>query len=124
MYLPEVKRLFRGEMYAMSSGVQGPKHIAAGKLGNPGNSGAGAILLASYYGAERVILLGYDCHKRGGAHHHGDHPKGMGNAGSIAKWPRQFTDVAKQLKAEVINCSPGTELNVFPRGELREVLDS
>lgn len=126
VHLSEVKSKFRGELYSIAPGLQGPQHVLRGKLGSPGNSGAGSILLADYYGAARIVLIGYDCRRgpHGEVHHHGDHPKGLGNAGSLPKWPKQFADVAKRIGAEVINCSPGTALDAFPRGELSEVLDS
>lgn len=89
-----------------------------------GNSGAGAIALAAKAAASRVILLGYDCQKTGGmVHHHGDHPEGLGNAGSMPKWPAQFANLAAAMKGvEVINCSRETALTAFPRGELESVL--
>jgi hypothetical protein len=89
-----------------------------------GNSGAGALLLAGTWGAKRVLLLGYDCQYTGGKRHwHGDHPVGMGNAGSIAKWPEQFRAVARRLPGvEIINCSRVTALDMFPRVPLEECL--
>jgi hypothetical protein len=92
-----------------------------------GNSGAGAISLAHKGGATRIILLGYDCQRgpNGEAHHHGDHPRGMGNAGSLPKWPEQFERLSRRLSGvEVINCSRRTALTCFPRADLEEVLDS
>ena len=89
-----------------------------------GNSGAGAIALAMMGEAARVILLGYDCQKTGWqAHWHGDHPVGLGNAGSMPKWPEQFKRLAATLAGvEVINCSRETALRAFPRGELESAL--
>lgn len=88
------------------------------------NSGAGAASLAAFWGARRIILLGYDCQKTGGrAHWHGDHPAGLGNAGSVDKWPAQFRLLASHLAGlEVINCSRETALQAFPRRPLEEVL--
>lgn len=124
MYLREVKEKFQGELYSTASQAYGPQHINAGSLGNPGNSGAGAILLADYYGAQRGALLGFDCHKVGGSHHHGDHPKGLGNAGSLLKWPKQFREAAQRISGQWVNCSPGTRLEVWPTGDLSEFLDT
>ena len=89
------------------------------------NSGAGAISLAAHWGAKRIILIGYDCQKTGGkSHWHGDHPKGLGNAGTIATWPGQFAKMAKELKGpEIINCSRETALTMFERRQLAEVLN-
>lgn len=88
------------------------------------NSGAGALALAAHWGARRVILLGYDCQRTGGkAHWHGDHPPGLGNAGSLPKWPAQFQKLVPQLRGvEVINASRETALTVFPRASLESVL--
>ncbi|MND92844.1 hypothetical protein D3C80_850180 [compost metagenome] len=88
------------------------------------NSGAGAVSLAAHWGAERIVLLGYDCQRTGGrSHWHGDHPTGLGNAGSLDKWPAQFRELSRHLAhLEVINCSRETALAVFPRRPLGEVL--
>lgn len=94
------------------------------KFSSTRNSGAGAIALAAHWGARRIVLIGYDCQKTGGrAHWHPDHPRGMGNAGSVDKWPAQFLDVARNLRGiEVINCTRETALVVFPRMPLEEAL--
>jgi hypothetical protein len=90
------------------------------------NSGAAAISLAAYRGAKRVLMLGYDCQRTGGkAHWHGDHPKGMGNAGSMNKWATSFGDLARALAGrgvEVINCTRETALTCFPRATLEHSL--
>lgn len=95
---------------------------------NTGNSGAGAIGFAVHLGAQRVVLLGYDCRygTKGKRHHHADHPPGAGgNAGSIAHWPRQFLRMAGIVrnKATVINCSRDTSLNCWPRQALESVIN-
>lgn len=81
------------------------------------NSGAGAILLAAYWGASSIILLGYDVQLTGGmSHWHGDHPDELGNAGSLKFWPAQFDGVAARLvNTPIVNCSRHTSLSVFPR---------
>lgn len=92
---------------------------------NPfGNSGAGAISLAAHAGAARVLLLGYDCQRsEGRTHWHGDHPQGLGNAGSLHKWPAQFANLRRAIPAvEVFNCSRATALTVFPLAELEDML--
>ena len=75
-------------------------------------------------GASRVILLGYDCQKTGGqVHWHGDHPEGLGNAGSMPKWAKQFEALAASVNGvEVINCSRDTALRAFPRMSLEDAL--
>ena len=113
----EVQSVFQGEVISPVA-APGVTHLPSSVMDPRGNTGAGAIRLARHFGARRIILVGYDCHKRGGSHWHGDHPKGLGNAGSIAQWPAIFAAVAKSIDAEVINCSPGTALTCFPTLEL------
>ena len=89
------------------------------------NSGAGALLMAAHYGAERIIMLGYDCgYGEGGVRHwHGDHPKTLGNAGAVNKWASQFADAGKQLGGvQVINASRVTKLTLWPTLQLEDAL--
>lgn len=90
-----------------------------------GNSGAGALCLAAHFGAKRIIMLGYDCkHAADGKRHwHGNHPKGLGNAGSVDKWPAQFRDVAQRLHGvEIVNATRDTSLTIWPQVPLEEAL--
>jgi len=87
------------------------------------NSGADAILLAASLGATKIYLIGYDCSVKNGSHWHGDHPKPMGNCGSIDKWPAKFQQVADLLTdIEIINCSRQTALDCFVKKDLEQVL--
>lgn len=89
------------------------------------NSGAGALLMAKHYGAELIIMLGYDCQvgEDGQRHWHGSHPKGLGNAGMLAEWPEQFAKVARQLQpTRVVNASRVTALECFERMTLEKAL--
>lgn len=86
-----------------------------------GNSGAGAVSLAVHSGARRVVMLGYDCqHTDGKTHWHGSHPKGLGDAGSINKWPAKFRQLAADVlpKADIINASRVSALDMFHRESL------
>lgn len=70
-------------------------------------------------------MLGYDCkHAADGKRHwHGDHPKGLGNAGSVGKWPAQFRDVAQRLHGvEIVNATRDTALTIWPQVPLEEAL--
>lgn len=89
------------------------------------NGGCGAISLAIHRGARRVILLAYDAQKTGGqVHHHGNHPKGLGNAGSMSTWPKLFRKLAMTLgkRAEIVNASRETALDMFPRIDLETAI--
>lgn len=89
------------------------------------NSGACAIeLAANVYKAKTIILLGFDCSIRHGIHHHGKH-KRTGNPDSTRckQWIKQFKCLKAICKnSRIINCSRYTELDVFEKKELSEVL--
>ena len=123
----EVAATFKGARYstnpiAVNYGVTRllpPKHKSYG------NSGAGCISLAAASGAHRIIMLGFDCqHTNGVTHWHGSHPKGLGDAGSINKWPAKFRALASDVTAtaEIWNASRETALDMFTRKDLIECL--
>lgn len=91
-----------------------------------GSGAAAAISLAAHRGASTIILLGYDCQYTDGKRHwHGDHPRGMGNAGSIVKWMRGFEELATALEkagVRVLNATRETALTCWPRTSLYEAL--
>ncbi|MCQ4370003.1 hypothetical protein [Enterobacter asburiae] len=82
----------------------------------PFNSGQRAIQLAAHLGAEKVILLGYDCTLENGAHWHGSHPATMHNPvpREVIRWHEDFSSLAGQLPGvEIINASRHTALTCF-----------
>lgn len=101
-------------------------HFFPEERGSPLNSGRRAVEFALWLGAERVLLLGYDCSLSRGTHWHGDHPEGLKNptAESVRLWQREFDRYAPALnaRAEIINCSAETALTCFRRRQLQEVL--
>lgn len=93
------------------------------------NSGYQALHLAAVFGVQRVVLLGYDfmVGPGGRRHHHGDHPKGLGNAppSRYPTWVRAMDVLARDLRrtgVEVVNASRRTALRCFPRRDLSEAL--
>lgn len=120
-HIDEVREVFTGRLLTSLPHCFGAESI---RVADYKNSGAGAILAAIHFGAQRVILLGYDCQRTGGkAHWHGDHPKGLGNAGSINKWPAQFQKLARDLRNfNIVNCTRETALTCFPRVDLEHAL--
>lgn len=120
-YLEEVRRTFKGALMSHAIAVKPGVESVRGKpwFQHFHNSGASAISLAITGGASRVILLGYDCQRTGGkTHWHGDHPKALSNARSIANWPTQFKNVARYAASKsvpVLNASRATALTCFPR---------
>jgi hypothetical protein len=121
-YLMDVLATFDG---ALVSAVYTHPGVHAIQLGHPENSGAGAIALAHHLGAKKIVLVGYDASWRGEKRHcHDDYPKGMGNAGSVDKWPAHFEKLSKSIEsAQIINCSRESALSCFPRAPLETVLE-
>lgn len=98
-------------------------HTAYGEY----NSGLRAIELAFQLGAERVLLLGYDCTVQGGTHWHGDHKDTKNPDEALCrKWNKQHARLAR--KADVVNCSRETALTAYRLGmlekELQKVVDT
>ncbi|MGV8925714.1 MAG: hypothetical protein ACOH2G_08565 [Ewingella sp.] len=95
-------------------------HVAKGAY----NSGQRAIQFAAGQGAQRVILLGFDCSLSNGTHWHGDH-SGLRNPTecSIGRWQRHFTELAGSLAhISIINASRSTSLTCFPKQTLSAAL--
>lgn len=122
----EVAEVFRGERIS-SNPI--PVNWGVRRMPNTfkayGNSGAACVALAVSSGAQTVVMLGYDCqHTEGKTHWHGSHPRGLGDAGSINKWPAKFRELAKDVlpKANIINASRVTALDMFHREGLEECL--
>jgi len=124
-YIAEVDATFRGERFS-NNGHIAKYRTTYTKIFSYGNSGAAAISLAASSNAKRIILLGYDCKygDDGKRHWHGDHPKGLGNAGGIHNWRAKFERLAAELPkgCEVINASRETALSCFERATLKSVL--
>lgn len=98
-------------------------HTAYGEY----NSGLRAIQLAFELGAERVLLLGYDCTVANGTHWHGDHADTKNPEESVCKkWLRQHAGLPQ--RDQVVNCSRSTVLEAYRLGllekELQKVVDT
>lgn len=128
----ESERDFRGRRFSKSAlaanyGIES-LHASSWFRGS-GNSGVCAISLAVSAGASRIVLLGYDCTfaTDGRRHWHGDHPSGLGNCLSIARWPLQFKRVKRQADAarvSVVNCSRRTALDCFERAQIETIIET
>lgn len=122
-YRQEVDEIFRGERFS-SNKLSGKMRVTHVPIKAHSNSGIGAIATALAAGADKVILVGYDCQHTGGqTHWHGDHPRGLGNAAKVDKWPEKFKLFkAENGKANIINASRETALTMFPRMTLEDAL--
>lgn len=110
-------RCYAGANNGMGVDVTPAKHYA--------NSGTGAVALAAHFGAEKIIVVGADCQYAddGKRHCHGDHPAGLGNAGSVNEWPGRYARCAKDhKKTNIINASRQTILTCWPRQPLEQAL--
>ena len=91
-----------------------------------GNSAFGAINLAYLFGARRILLLGCDMREVGGKKHwHVDHPKPCVQNMPFKEWLFKSVALARDLKAagcEVINCTPGSALTVWPMSTIEKEL--
>lgn len=88
------------------------------------NSGQRAIQFAAHRGAQRIILLGYDCTLKNGAHWHGEHPGKMHNPTheEVNRWHSDFSALAVELPdVEIINCTRHTALTCFPTNTLENL---
>jgi len=90
--------------------------------GAGGHSGFQLLNLAVHLGAKRILLLGYDCRgtpeKR---HWFGNHPTPLNLASNYAAWLDPYREAAPQLAAlgvEVINCTPDSAIDCFPRSRI------
>jgi hypothetical protein len=90
------------------------------------NSGYQALNIAGLAGASRVILLGFDMRQDAQlrSNWHNGHARSA-NAGTLECFAREMDQLAPIVAArgiEVINCTPGSALRAFPRGELESLL--
>ncbi len=100
---------------------ESPDRLAHGR-----NSGYAVVHLVAHRAAQRIILLGYDMGYKAGqdSHWHGSHPTAQKPSVynvMLTEWP----SIVAPLEArgiEVINCTPGSALQVFPRIKLRKAL--
>ncbi len=96
------------------------------------NSGYQAVNLAVHLGAKRIVLVGYDMKvgPRGEQHWFGAHRDVDGRevptaAATIAKWAPRFASMVPQLERlgiEVLNATPGSAIDCFPRTALGDCL--
>lgn len=91
-----------------------------------GNSGYQALNLAAQWGADPIVLLGYDMQTQGDKRHwFGDHPGALNKSSGYPVWVRAYNDAAADLSAwgvRAYNCTRETALTCFPRKSLSEVL--
>jgi hypothetical protein len=100
------------------------------KIGNGGNSGFQALNLAAQFGATNILLVGLDCHDRGGVHWYGRNTWLNANnpmQTNFNRWMKGFDAAKKDLKnlgISVVNTSMESEIKSFPKQQLPEVMEN
>lgn len=128
-YVDQIRPL-GGEMICLEpnvpAGVQSMKRSEVafdtrdGYLSTGRNSGYAAVCLAVKRGAKRVYLHGFDMRMVGRQARRFEYPKHMNSVPPFQNWIEKFRVLSIELKRRgvtVINCTPGSALNCFPRQE-------
>ena len=107
----------------------GPRGISTdpGMICNGRNSGYQALNLAILAGARTVILLGFDAREPTAdrkSHWFGDHPR-VEPVAVFAEYRKAFSAAEGAIRAagvRVVNCSPGSAIDSFPKMDLVDAL--
>lgn len=115
-------RAFSGEKWTAGS-VSGIPRIRAPGIFTNTNSGLIGLDYWVRNGAKRILLLGIDMR---GTHYFGRHKSGLSNTdpSRFEFFIAQFAVYAKQIPrgVTVVNCSPESALDLFPKMTLDEAL--
>jgi hypothetical protein len=100
----------------------------AGVIGDGGNSGFQALNLAIQFGADRIVLVGFDMNDVRGLHWHGPHGGGLANpdAYRFSRWRKILDDVAPSIAAmgiEVVDASIDGALTAYRKATIEQALD-
>jgi hypothetical protein len=88
------------------------------------NSGFALINLALLFGANPIVLVGFNMKTVDDQRHFfGDHPKELDNSGNFAAWVPFFDNAAKRLPEDrvILNATPNSALNCFKRINLEDL---
>jgi len=119
---PDVKRVIV-DRYSNVLQLEEPGRVGAG-----GNSGFQALNLAVQFGANKIILVGYDMRVDLGEHWHKRHPLPLSNPhpnDNIPRWRTSIDGAAgllRQLGVNVYNCSSVSLLRSYPKVTIEEAL--
>lgn len=113
---------FRGRKFSGMVDYQKVEGIERLTGENATNSGLLGIKVAVRLGASKVLLCGFDLHSPG-KHFFGRHPEGLRNttAQRMEQFKLQF-ERYQPRGVEIINCTPGSALRIYPMGDLEEQL--
>lgn len=118
---PEALR-FPGKKYGAMPEFNAVPGVERFRVSGGTNSGLLGLMVSVHLGATKVLLCGFDMHSPG-EHFFGRHPKPLKSttADRMAAFRRQFMTF-KPKGVEIINCTPGSELKVYPMGRLEDEL--
>lgn len=93
------------------------------------STGATAINLALLLGAQRVLLLGFDCKTdvEGNTNYHANNI-GNPNSASYARFKKGFRTIAESLPGtypdrEIINLGPDSAVDAFPQADINNFIE-
>lgn len=109
---------FVGRKFCGGAYQQLERLSADGNFSGGTNSGLQGMRAAQLMGATRILLLGFDMH---GTHFFGKHQAPLRNT-TANRFKVHIAQFRKWRGCPVINCSPGSALDQFPRADLFEVL--
>lgn len=83
------------------------------------NSGLMAMYVArDRFDAKKLLLLGFDMH---GTHYFGKHPESLFNTNE-QKFKKHIKQFEQFSGCEVINCTAGSSLKIFPSAEIYDII--
>jgi hypothetical protein len=92
-----------------------------GNVATGGNSGYQAVHVAIHAGAKKILLAGFDMSATKGAHFFGKHKRPLHDTDPVSyEWWKNRFNALKNRGAEIINCSPDSQLQCFPFGSLSD----
>jgi hypothetical protein len=116
--LRQVRLRPRAEILTEQRGV-----IGCGLRTGGGHSGFQAVNLAVQFGANRILLVGFDmCGSRRLPHEAGVSKFDMQRVKEWRKWMDAAAPQFGVLGVEVVNCSPGSALKAYRTGRLEDEL--
>lgn len=89
------------------------------------NSGAQAIQIAAKAGAKRILLIGFDMHRKDADHWHGAHPAPLRTTTNdtfeawVQMMEKHLAPALEQRDIEVLNCAYGSALTCWPIVDVR-----
>lgn len=113
---------FQGRKFAIFPSFRQIEGVESLQENTATNSGLLGLMVAVKLGATRVLLCGLDLHSPGN-HFFGKHPAPLRSTppGRMEIFKRQF-EAYRPRGVEIINCTPGSALRCYPRGNLQDCL--